>query len=612
MKEINIESAPEPLKQAPNQTEPKPHFKKMHGLISLFNKKNLPKTLIVVLCFAVIVAVISFIAGRNSFNLDNIKINIRVLSSISSGEEVVVKIDYINDNRVDLKDAYLTLDYPLGTFSLEGKQLNHERKFLGTLDKKSQGTEEFKIRLVGEKGDSKTITAKLSFMPQNINSYFESWTTSRVEISSVLVSINIDGPEKFIAGQEANYLIEYENKTEENIYNLNLELIYDKDFKFKSAEPTPKQETNNIWRIDVLKAGEKRSVNLIGILNGKEGESKSLEAIIGRIENDQLIQYSRSEYLTLISPSPILLNLTLDGAEKDCKINPGQTLRYRVDFKNNTDVPLRELILKTHFEDSVFDLRGIQLGDMGFFDSRENTIIWSGADVPALKLLEPNQSGSVSFSVKIKKPVPMTNYGDKNLKAEISAEIGTKTVPNKFAVSELNIFNSLSCKINSEVSLRTRVYYYEPGEGIVNSGPIPPKVDALTTFTVHWQISNGSNDLESIKVYSVLPQGVDWSNLYINKVSGSQVSYNERTKEIVWQIEKVPAGTGRLLSVYELVFQISIRPSINQIGTTPVLINEATLDAKDSFTGIFLKSYTGSVATNLPDDPYVSSGRVRE
>jgi hypothetical protein len=614
IKEVNIGATPEKASspQSGGRQEVKPPKAKMRGLISLFSRKNLPKTLIVLFCIAAVTAMLSFVAGKSSFNLDNVKINIRVPSSVSSGEEVVVKIDYINDNRVGLKDAYLTIDYPSGTFSVDGKELSQERKGLESIAKKSQGTEEFRVRFVGEKGDSKTITVKLNFMPQNISSRFEQSTTSRVEINSVLVSINIDGPEKFIAGQEANYLIEYENKTEENIYNLNLELAYDKDFKFKNAEPTPQKDTNNLWKIDVLRAGEKRSINLIGNLNGKEGESKSLKVIIGRIENDQLIQYSQSEYLTLISPSPIILNPVLEGEEEDCRLDPGQTLKYRIDFKNNTDVPLIELILKVHFEDSVFDSRNIQLGEIGFFDSRENTVTWSGADVPALKLLEPNQSGSVSFSIKIKKPVPMSNYNDKNLKAEISAEIGTKTVPNKFAVSELNIANGLSCKINSEVDLKTRVYYYEPGTGIINSGLMPPRVDALTNFTVHWQISNGSNDLENILIKSTLPQGVEWSDVYINKVPNSQVSYNERTKDIVWEIEKVPAGLGRLLSAYELVFQIAIRPSTNQIGTSPILINETSLEAKDSFTGIFLKDYTNPVNTNLPDDPRSPGGAVRQ
>jgi hypothetical protein len=613
IKEVSIGTVPkqEPLGKLENKHENKPQKGKMRGLVNLFSKKNLPKTLIVIFIIAATLAVLSFIRSKNS--LENVKINIRIPSSVSSGEEVIVKIDYINDNRVVLRDAYLTIDYPSGTFSVDGTELNQERKSLGSIAKKSQGAEEFKIRLVGEKGDSKSITAKLDFIPQNFSSRLEESTTSRVEINSVLVSINVEGPEKSIAGQEANYLIEYENKTEESIYNLKLELTYDKDFKFKSAEPVPQKETNNLWQVDVLKAGEKRSINLIGNLSGKEGESKSLKVVIGKIESEQLIQYSQLEYLTLISPSPLLLSLVLQGVGEDCKIDPGQLLEYRVDFKNNTDVPLRELILKTYFKDSIFNLRGVQLMGIGFFDSRENTITWSGADVPALKLLEPNQSGTVYFSISIKKPVPMNNYNDKNVTAEVSVEIGTKTVPAKFAVSELKISNDLSCKVNSEINLKAKVYYYEPSVGIINSGPMPPRVDALTNFTVHWQITNGSNDLENIIIRSVLPQGVYWSDLYINKVPNSQVYYNERTNDIVWKFdEKIPAGVGFILPAYELVFQIGIRPSTNQIGTMPILTNEAYFEAKDSFTGILFTDYTNSVNTSTPDDSRDPGGVVRE
>lgn len=591
--------------------EIKPPKPKIRGLISLFNKKNLPKTLIIIFLILGALIVASLVIRGGSPDPDDVKINIRIPNSVSSGEEVVLKVDYINDNRIGLKDVYLTIDYPSGTFSVDGEERNHERKDLGLVAKKFKGTEEFRIRFVGEKGDSKNITAKLNFVFQNLSSPFEVSTTSRLEINSVLVSINIEGPEKSIAGEKANYLVEYENKAGEDLYDLNLEITYDKDFKAESVEPLPEEEEDSVWQIPVLRAGEKRSINFVGILNGKEGESKSFKVVIGRIENNQLIQYSQSEYLTLISPPPILLKLALEGAGEDCKTNPGELLRYRIDFKNNTDVGLSELILKARLEDSVFDIPGIQLGNIGFFDSRENTITWSGADIPALKLLEPGQSGDVSFSIRLKRPVPMKSYNNKNLKAEASVEIGTKIIPNKFAMSELKIFNNLSCKINSEADLKTKVYYDEPTAEINNSGPIPPKVDLLTSFTVHWQISNGSNDLDGIRVYSVLPQGIDWTGLYENNVPDSQVSYNERTKEIAWQISKIPAGVGRLSSVYELVFQIAIRPSINQINTTPILINETSLEAKDSFTSIFLRDYTSPVNTTIPDDPRAQGGSVR-
>lgn len=197
----------------------------------------------------------------------------------------------------------------------------------------------------------------------------------------------------------------------------------------------------------------------------------------------------------------------------------------------------------------------------------------------------------------------MNNYNDKNFQAKIISEIGTLTVPAKFAVKELKISRELACKVNSQLSVKSKVYYYEPAPGIFNTGPLPPKVNELTTYTVHWQITNGSNDLENVRVAAVLPQGISWSNYYINKVSNSQVYYNERTKEVIWEIQKVPAGVGSVLSVYELIFQIGLRPSINQIGESPVLINESLAEGKDTFTQLILKDFALSVSTMIPDDP---------
>lgn len=575
---------------------PTPPKKKRFDLTSLFSKKNLPKTLLIITIIFILIAGAAIIWGRHSFSRAKVQIDIEVPEDIASGEGVVFTIEYKNNNRVNLYDAYLIIDYPLGTFSSEGKEIYQEQKKLEVIPRKSQGEESFKVRFVGEKGDVKNLTARLDYRPQNINSRFENSTIFRIEINSVLIGLDVQGSEKTIADQEVNYLIEYENKTDDDILDLKIELTYPEDFEFTSAEPSPEPvEGNNIWQIDLLKSGEKRTINLKGNLDGEEGESKILKTAIGRIENNIFIQYSQLEFITQIAPSPILVLLEIEGVEEGCKINPGQKLNYKVEFRNNTDIALEELILRVYFEDNIFDFKELKLGGIGFFDSRENMITWSGAEVSALDLLEPNQSGQVRFSVEIKESLPIFSFTDKNFQARILAEIETLTVPVKFSISELRVERELVCKINTELDLKTKVYYYEPEPGIINIGPIPPKVNQLTTYTVHWQISNTSNDLENVKVWAILPQGIGWQNYYINKVSGSSVNYNERTKEVIWEISKVPSGTGVILPVYELIFQIGLRPSVNQVGQVPTLINESSIEGKDSFTEVILKDFSPEV-----------------
>lgn len=588
-----------------------PLEKKGLNLASLVGKKNLPKTLVVLAIFLLLVAVGAIIWGRNSFSKSKVELGIEISKDVASGKEVTVTVNYINKNRVNLYDANLIIYYPAGTFSSDGEEVFREQRLLGTILRKSEGKEEFKIRFIGEKEDIKNLTTKLNYQPQNINSRFENETSLRAEINEVLIKINIEGAEKIISGQEISYLVECENKTKEGLSDLEIRLTYSDDFELEEAEPKPEDEIDNIWRVDSLGPGEKKEIKLRGTMVGNEGEGKVLGVLIGKKKNGVFLQYSKSEFITKISPSPLLLMLKIKGITDECNVNPGKRLEYNLEFRNNTDVALEELILKAYLSNSVFDFKTIALGNVGSFDSRENVVTWGGGEVAKLNLLEPNESGEISFSIQLKQSMPVFSLNDKNFRATLRGELETLTVPTELSVSELKIENRVTCKINSQLGLNSKIYYYEPNQSIINIGPIPPKVDKLTTYTVHWQITNSSNDLQSVKVSTVLPQGINWSDYYINGVSGTELFYNERTKEIVWDVGDVPAGTGTIRPLYELIFQIGLRPSINQVNQMPTLLYKSSIEGKDTFTSEILQDFTQEKTTFLRDDPKIEANQAR-
>lgn len=594
------------FKQTNTQINPafQPEIKPKENVFKkFFSKRNLPKTSVIIIVVGLLIIIGAVLWGRGSFVNSKVELKIQTSENISSGEETTVTINYANNNRVDLNSAHLIVSYPQGTFSLDGKEIFQDSKTLGVIAKKTQSEEVFKVRFLGEKGNTKNITAKLEYTPANINSRFEANTSSKIEINTVSIGIHVEGSEKAVAGQEVSYAIEYENKTEVTVNNLVIKLEYPDDFSFKISDPAPKsKDETNIWEVGSLRSGEKKTINLSGSLNGQEMENKVLRGTIGQMQDGNFVQYSLSEFVTQISPAPIVLSASIESAESDCKVNAGQELRYTIGFKNNTDIALKELILKVYLQDNVFDTTSVDLNNKGFFDSKTNTITWSGADIPGLGLLDTNQSGEVKFSINIKNDLPIHSFNDKNFKASITSEIQTLTVPAKFAGTELKFEKELSCKINSQLHLSTKGYYYEPSQGIYNTGPIPPKVDELTTYTIHWQIANVSNDLENVIVKSVLPQGINYMNYQINKLNKGQFSYNDRTKEIIWNIGRVPAGTGMTMPLYELIFQIGITPSINQVGNSPILINESQIEGKDTFTGVNLSVTSPAVNTSVPDD----------
>ncbi|HNU96983.1 MAG: hypothetical protein PHT82_00430 [Candidatus Portnoybacteria bacterium] len=584
--------------------QPKVELKEK-GIKKFFNKRNLPKTSAILIGIGILIIVGAILWGRSSFLSSNVNISIESPNDIASGEEIELIVHYDNGNRVDLNEANLIVTYPEGAFSSNGEEIYQDSKTIGIIEGKKQGEVIFKVRLLGEKGSAKNIVAKLIYKPENISSKFESNTSTKIEINVISIGIHIEGSEKAVAGQEVNYAIEYENKTDKTINDLKIKLEYPDDFIFKNSEPVPTSENDtSIWEINTLKANEKKTINLVGVLNGQEMENKILKGTIGKNEGNNFLQYSQSEFVTQISQAPIILDVGIDNFSKEnCVIDAGQNLKYTIKFKNNTDIALRELILKAHIENNgIFNVEDIELNKKGFFDSRNNVIVWSGADIPTLNLLETGQSGEVGFSIQIRNRLPIYSFNDKNFKANIIAEIQTLTVPAKFAGTELKFEKELSCKINTQMSLATKVYYHDTYQGIYNSGPIPPKVNSTTQYTVHWQITNTSNDLNNVIVKSVLPQGIEWTGNVINKSDKGQIFYNERTKEIVWNVGKVSAGAGVTMSVYEIIFQIALTPSINQVGAMPTLINESQIEGKDLFTGTILTKTASAVNTSIPDD----------
>lgn len=572
-----------------------------------FQKKHFKILVSVLIVIALIIATAAFFRGRFSFSKDRVKLEISAPTEISSGSEVEFSISYLNNNRIALKDAKLIIDYPQGAYSLEGEELSQQIIDLERVLPKKEEIKDFKIRLTGEKGSIKLLSVRLNYQPESISSFFENSSIFKINIGSVLVEVYLTVPQKAISGEEIFYILDYLNNTDEDFSNLKIELKYPAGFLFKESDPEIIGDKNNTWQIDTLKKGERGTIKVSGILKGIEGENKTIEASISKIEDNKILKYSQTSAVTQISSSPLLILLSLNNEEEVSNINSGDKLNYKIEFKNNTDIALSQLILRAYIDSPVIDFKTLLLREKGFFDSLNNTITWSAAGVSALALLPPGELGEVSFGVLVKNNFPINNFDDKNFQISLRAELETLNVPPQFNLDKLKIEKFLETKVNTSVVLQSKGYYNETSVDIVNSGPIPPKVNRATTYTIHWQITNSSNDLEDVQVTAVLPQGIEWKNVYKTFNKNTELEYNERTKQIIWKVGKVPAATGFLIPAYKLVFQIALRPSINQIGQTPVLIDESSLTGKDGFTDKRLESFSPAIAANLPHDSSVRS-----
>ena len=179
-----------------------------------------------------------------------------------------------------------------------------------------------------------------------------------------------------------------------------------------------------------------------------------------------------------------------------------------------------------------------------------------------------------------------------------------------------DVTEEFELKVNSKLQVDQTAYfedaanYYmgeprpEGREVFGNQGPLPPQVGVPTTYTVVWQAKNLYNDVQNAKVRAVLPAAVTLTGSVFP--AGAPLTFDQVSREVVWEIGDMSAGTGPFETAPSMAFQIRFTPLESQQGNVAQLIGEARIQADDLFTEQSLFAIDSSINTTLPDDKSVA------
>lgn len=296
-----------------------------------------------------------------------------------------------------------------------------------------------------------------------------------------------------------------------------------------------------------------------------------------------------------IAGSPLSLGITLND-QSNYLAFPDSDLKYKISYRNNPDsgVGLNDVIMKAKLTGEMFNFQ--TLSSPGFFNSKDNTITWNAANTSGLRLIAPGTEGFVEFSVRTKQSYPIKRAGDKNFILKVEAEISSPTVPYYVASDKTIGLADLKTKVGGKTVINNQALFYEPDSSFANKGAMPPKVNTATNFTIHWTIANYSTDVKNIVVKSYLQSGVRWTGKTKTSAS-STLAYNERTQEVTWTIDRIPATKGVISKPAEAIFQIEATPNVTQVGQPMKLTSETNLQGLDEFTNLEITSLIGVLIT---------------
>ncbi len=548
------------------------------------------KAIFLILLIVVMVGFFAYIIYMGSmFSKEFLKLEILGPDKAKTGGEIEYIVKYKNNGNFVLEQPKLIFEMPENSLTEDGKT-----RITQNLKDIYPGDEElvkFKTRLLGKDNDLKTAKASLTYVPKNITAPYESDTSFTTKIETTPITLDFDLPSKLEKGKEAQYSINYFSNIDYPLENLSIKVDSVPGFDFVSS--TPSSLDSSEWKLQTLNKAQGGRITIKGKMNADTNQTLTFSAKLGMRINGNFIVIKEAT-ADVQSIQPLLFISQQVNGSSDYVASPGETLHYRVFFRNIGSSPFDNLFIIARLDGSALDTSTIQ-AEGGQVQLNDNMIVWDSKQVSQLRRLDVQQESEVDFNVKVKSNwVPANQDGNDTL---ITNEVNISQITQKFTI-----------KVNSGLVISQRAYYKDPG--ISNSGPIPPKAGKATTYTITWDIKNYFSDTKNVKVKAVLPQNISLTGQILPQDQLSSFSFDSASREIVWSAGDILAGTGVNGDPVSLSFQVSLTPSALQKGTTAPLIGEVNISGENQFTGTVITAKDSGVNTSLPDDFANSGGGI--
>lgn len=528
-----------------------------------------------------IVAGLSLYTGSKTVSGDLISLDILSQPFVDGGENLEVQVRIQNYNEQELQLPDLVLSYPKD--SREGGEEVFLRRSLEDIHQGDQAIETFNLLLFGQEGDVRTITAKLEYRINGSNAIFFKETQQEVIIRSTPTVLSLDAPEEIVKGQIFEMDIEVASNSNTVVNNTLLNVVYPPGFELISTEPEP-DSFDHVWAIPLLQ-DEDQHITIRGRLAALEGEGQSFKVQFGKQNlqrQDEIETIFNNLIHTVIIQVPFLSgDLVLNGEEEgnDVVIRGGGDIDGEITVTNTLNDVLQDASVVVHLEGNIYDTLGIRVQN-GFFDSNTQTITWDKTTLQALRLLQPGEQRTLSFNLPTQDLVGSTGALSQ---PELKLSVDVSGVESNGNVREAQNISQARIIANSDISIVARVDHDE-GE-FENYGPMPPRVNQITSYTITLQVTNSSNPISGAELRFYLPSYVTWKDAIAPSVEQPNVSYNEVSREVVWTLGELRPGLGVAGSPpRSLSFQVELLPSSSQLGDQVLLTNDLTLTGLDTFT----------------------------
>ncbi|HVV15250.1 MAG TPA: hypothetical protein VHD55_02550 [Candidatus Paceibacterota bacterium] len=545
------------------------------------------------------IAAALFLGGVNTTSPQNISISIDAPSLIDGGKEAQFNITITNRNTTSLNEADLVIDYPDGARAVNDptQALTHERISIGTIKSGEQIKRTASALLYGQEGAQQKLVARLEYNLSGSNAVFEKSAETSFTIGSAPVSLTVDAPERVIAGDQFAMDITVRSNAAAPVNNVTVEAQY--PFGYSVAAATPSAAAGgSLWRLGTLAPGASKKIHITGAITASDGDDRVFKFLIGS-NADQTDVHVRVPFLTL--PQTISVerpfisgSVSVEGKTgQSISVAAGKTLRGTVEWENNLDDSISDLELSLSFSGPALDKSSVNAQN-GFYQSGNSTIIWTKDRSGELESVAPGATGSYQFSFGT---LPPGSSGTLITNPTVTLNLTVRAVRQGSSGSPETITSAATAKVTLASQLSIGAESSHSGGPFQNGGPVPPRAETPTSYTITWTVKNSANAVANAVASAVLPPYVT----FVTAQSGSGITYDSGSRTVRWNLGDVKAGVGYTTAARQAAFQVTLTPSASQVDSVPALTGPASITGQDRFAQVTVEGQAESVSTHTSD-----------
>ncbi|OGY33642.1 MAG: hypothetical protein A3D99_03795 [Candidatus Andersenbacteria bacterium RIFCSPHIGHO2_12_FULL_45_11] len=530
--------------------------------------------------------------STNQVNATHINLAINSPAHLTAGCVIQYSVAVQNTSNVDWTAADVLFTPPTGFVFQESTPVGQVSQqnisaSLGSLAANETKTFSVSGRLIGEEGETALARAEVSISP--INYQKERITASQTAttiIGALPLDISIEAAKSAAVGERIAAIIHVRNLSDIPIEGAALKLSPPAGMQLAVEDSGFSPDfsvIDSFWKLPTLKPLDEIVRYSVLYVNGASGDRRELGISIIQQQKDRVFTLRDISHVVAVTSSQLTVGQTFNkDVSSKLIVAAGQRIDGAVQYKNTGSTGLTDAIVKVKFEGTGLDPATIKLTS-GAYDPTTSTITWTAASLPALKNVLPGSGGEIpySFTILPYDKFPLQPNG-KNQQLIATASLDSPDLPTPTGQARQVISDRFLLPVQTGILLGVDAFYDDGRLGITSTGPLPPKVGEQTTYTLRTRIGSTLNDVESMKIVIVLPDGVAYTNKMYKTIG--EADFNDRTNTMTWTMPLMEGLTGRATPPQELDMQIAITPGENVRGQEVRLMQSIKATGTDSFT----------------------------